>query len=262
MLPDQMLPTRLDVDHHHKLLSSSILAARKTIPKMVQCFLSPISLQKTIDQGGNHPTKTIQVAFANVGCDEQGDAWTDAIAFLHEFLGFFLAHNPWQEKNIEKPLIYKVKWRHGGRKSHFLQRIFVGLPVAFPDLNFRKVHVSQVETPQFPDYPSTPTCHLGRNTSNKITTMPAKKSCMMIRIAQVPPLSRTTPGRLVKPIEHLLKKNAQQTFTPNCQAPSAKFTTHLSPLFTVLFIFLQQHHHGAISFSYGDLLLVNPWPCR
>lgn len=150
MLPDQMLPTRLDVDHHHKLLSSSILAARKTIPKMVQCFLSPISLQKTIDQGGNHPTKTIQVAFANVGCDEQGDAWTDAIAFLHEFLGFFLAHNPWQEKNIEKPLIYKVKWRHGGRKSHFLQRIFVGLPVAFPDLNFRKVHVSQVETPQFP----------------------------------------------------------------------------------------------------------------
>ena len=27
--------------------------------------------------------KNIQVAFANVGCDEQGDAWTDAIAFLH-----------------------------------------------------------------------------------------------------------------------------------------------------------------------------------
>ena len=31
-----------------------------------------------------------------------------------------------------------------------VNRIFVGLPEAFPDLNFRKVHVSQVETPQFP----------------------------------------------------------------------------------------------------------------
>ena len=66
--------------------------------------------------------------------------------------GFFwhTSHGRKKRHRREKPLIYEVKWRHGGRKSHCLQRIFVGLPVAFPDLNFRKVHVSQVETPQFP----------------------------------------------------------------------------------------------------------------
>ena len=88
--------------------------------------------------------------------------------------------------------------------------------------------------------------------------MPAKKSCMLIRMAQVPPLSRTTPGRLVKPMEHLLKKMLSKP-SPKLSSPFCKIPhTYISSLFTVLF-FLQQHHHGAISFSYGDLLLANPW---
>lgn len=226
-------------------------------------FLSPISLQKTPStKVETIQQQFIQVAFANVGCDEQGDTWTDAIAFLHEFLGFFLAHKSWQEKKQnrrEKPLIFKVKWRHGGRKSHFLQRIFVGLPEAFPDLNFRKVHVSQVETPRGhglsfnPNLPSW-SKHIQQDHHDA-----SEEELHDDKDGASATFSRTTPGKLVKPIEHLLKK-CSANLHPNCQAPSAKFPTHLSPLFTVLFFF-QQHHHGAISFSYGDLLLANPWPC-
>lgn len=84
----------------------------------------------------------------------------------------------------------------------------------------------KLKLPNFPDYPSTPTCHLGRNTSNKITTMPAKKSCMMIRMAQVPPLSRTTPGRLVKPIEHLLKKMLSKP-SPQIVKPLLQNSPHI-----------------------------------
>lgn len=149
MLPNQMLPTRLDVDHHHKLLSSSILAARKTIPKMVQCFYHPSASKKPHRPRWKPSNKNIQVAFANVGCDEQGDAWTDAIAFLHEFLGFFWSHGRKKKAQERKATNLRGEvetwWV---KKSLFFTRIFVGLPVAFPDLNFRKVHVSQVETPR------------------------------------------------------------------------------------------------------------------
>lgn len=144
-------------------------------------------------------------------------------------------------------------------KKSLLQRIFVGLPVAFPDLNFRKVHVSQVETPQFPGLSFNPNLpswskHIQQDHHDASEEElhddkdGASATFKSHHTRQVGKTHRTSS-----------QKNAQQTFTPNCQAPSAKFPTHIYPYYLRCFFFLQQHHHGAISFSYGDLLLANPW---
>ena len=121
----------------------------------------------------------------------------------------------------------------------------------------------KLKLPNFPDYPSTPTCHLGRNTSNMITTMPAKKSCMMIRMAQVPPLSRTTPGRLVKPIEHLLKKMLSKP-SPQIVKPLLQNSPHIYiPTIYGAFFSPATPSWGHIFFIWGFVAgkSLAPWPC-
>ena len=62
--------------------------------------------------------------------------------------------------------------------------------------------------------------------------------------------SHTTPGRLVKPIEHLLKK-CSANLHPNCQAPSAKFPTHIYPHYLRCFFFSSNTIMGPYLFHMG-----------
>lgn len=238
------------------------LQLEKQFQRWWNVFYHPSASKKPMDQGGNHPTTIHPSRFRKcwlrwtrryLNRCHSLSAWVPRVFFGTQAMAGKKKAQERKATNLRGEV--ETWWV----KKSLLQRIFVGLPVAFPDLNFRKVHVSQVETPQFPGLSFNPNLpswskHIQQDHHDASEEElhddkdGASATFKSHHTRQVGKTHRTSS-----------QKNAQQTFTPNCQAPSAKFPTHIYPYYLRCFFFLQQHHHGAISFSYGDLLLANPW---
>ena len=137
------------------------------------------------------------------------------------------------------------------KKSLFFTRIFVGLPVAFPDLNFRKVHVSQVETPQFPGLSFNPNLPSWSKHIQQDHHDASEEELHDDKDGASATFKSHHTRQVGKTHRASSQKKCSANLHPNCQAPSAKFPTHIYPHYLRCFFFSSNTIMGPYLFHMG-----------